>query len=314
MEHPGRRAPSCTILESGCVGRRRGRPGLSEEREMPRGDTPARDASGANVLLPTHATRIVSLVPSVTETLVAVGLEDALVGRTDFCVHPVSLAGRVPPVGGTKNPRLEDILDLAPDLVLANREENREIDVRRLRERGLRVWVDHPVTLDDTLEQVRRLAALGAPAEPATALLDRLAAAIARAAAKHPARARSCFLACWKDPWMTIGRETYAHHVLAASGLANIFADAPGHYPRTDLDEVARRAPEIVLLPDEPYFFTAVDVDELAQGPLGDSPAVRTGRVHVIDGTLPFWHGPRLAEALEVLRRLANNESAPASA
>ncbi len=277
---------------------------------MPRRDIPTSDASGASVLLPLRPNRIVSLVPSVTETLVDLGLEGALVGRTDFCVHPVSLAGRVSPVGGTKNPRLADILDLAPDLVLANREENREADVRRLREHGLRVWVDHPVTLDDTLEQVRRLAALGAPSERAAALLDRLAAAIAHAAATRPAHPRRCFLACWKDPWMTIGRETYAHHVLDASGLANIFADAPGHYPRTDLDEVARRAPEIVLLPDEPYFFTPTEAAELARGPLADSPALRTGRVHVIDGTLPFWHGPRLAEALAVLGRLAN-ESAP---
>ncbi len=263
------------------------------------------DASEVAVSLPERPGRIVSLVPSVTETLVLLGLAPALVGRTDFCIHPTQLINICPPIGGTKNPRLDDIIALAPDLVLANREENRESDVRRLRQNGLVVWVDHPVTLEDSVEQVRRLAGLGADENRAESVLTKMLDALAHA--RHPRLKRPlrCFLAVWKDPWMTIGRDTYAHHLLEAVGLVNVFADESGHYPRIELDELARREPEIVLLPDEPYRFTAADAEAVRAGELSESWAVRRGQVHLIDGRLPFWHGPRLGEALGELGRIA---------
>ena len=158
------------------------------------------DASEVAVSLPERPGRIVSLVPSVTETLVLLGLAPALVGRTDFCIHPTQLINICPPIGGTKNPRLDDIIALAPDLVLANREENRESDVRRLRPNGLVVWVDHPVTREDSVEQVRRLAGLGADENGAESVLTKMLDALAHA--RHPRLKRPlrCFLAVWKDP------------------------------------------------------------------------------------------------------------------
>src|SRR5690606_12884152 len=128
-----------------------------------------RDASGARVRVPPEPRRIVSLVPSVTETLFAVGLGDRVVGVTDWCLHPEDRLAGLPRVAGTKNPDLATIAALRPDLVLANLEENREVDVRRLRERGVCVWVDFPRSVAGVVEQVEWLPRIGAPAEPVRA-------------------------------------------------------------------------------------------------------------------------------------------------
>ena len=264
------------------------------------------DASGARIALPADARRIVSLVPSVTESLFALGLGDRVAGVTDWCIHPRDLPASVARVRGTKNPDCDAIAALAPDLVLANREENREIDVRRLRERGLTVWVDYPRTVREAIAHLEGLALLGAAPATREAVLAPVHAAFASvtqaAAARAPVRA---FLAVWKDPWMTLSRDTYAHDLLACAGIANVFADAIERYPRVTPEEIAARDPDLVLLPDEPYRFTAEDADELARRALAGTRAARGGHVHLLDGTLAFWHGPRIAPALELLAALA---------
>lgn len=244
-----------------------------------------------------------SLVPSVTETLFALGLGGRVVGVTDWCIHPAELPAHVVRVRGTKNPDCDAAVALAPDLVLANLEENREIDVRRLRERGVTVWVDYPRTVAEAVRQIEELATLGATRTSLDGVRGDISTAMSSPRAVETAR--RCFIAVWKDPWMTLSRDTYAHDLLAHAGLANVFADAADRYPRVSLEEVAARDPELVLLPDEPYRFTEDDAHALAAGPLAGTPAARGGRIHVIDGTLPFWHGPRIARALALLRRLA---------
>jgi ABC-type Fe3+-hydroxamate transport system substrate-binding protein len=262
------------------------------------------DASGERVAVPERPERIVSLVPSVTETLFALGLGDRVAGVTDWCIHPAAaLEGRAR-VGGTKNPDVGKVAALAPDLVLANLEENREIDVRRLRERGLRVWVDYPRTVAAAVAQIGWLADLGADPAARAQVLDPVEAALARARSRSTPP-RSVFVAVWKKPWMTLSHDTYASDLLAIAGLENVFAAAAERYPRIDLAEVARRDPEVVLLPDEPYRFRAEDASELASGPLAATRAAREDRIQVFDGTLAFWHGPRIALALDRLVALA---------
>jgi ABC-type Fe3+-hydroxamate transport system substrate-binding protein len=261
------------------------------------------DASGEVVDVPARPERIVSLVPSVTETLFALGLGDRVVGVTDWCIHPAPELADRPRVGGTKNPRIDDITALHPDLVLANLEENRAIDVRRLRERGFRTWVDYPRTVAEAIAQIEWLADLGAEAEARTTIQDPIRIALGRAS-RRTGPARSVFVAVWKDPWMSLSRDTYADDLLGRAGLRNVFADATDRYPRVDLAEVARRDPEVVLLPDEPYRFTPEDVPPLAEA-LAETRASQAGRIHVVDGTLVFWHGPRIAAALEMLLTIA---------
>ena len=261
------------------------------------------DASGALVAVPTRPERIVSLVPSVTETLFALGLGERVAGVTDWCIHPAAALAGLPRVGGTKNPRIDAIAALRPDLVLANLEENREVDVRRLRERGVCTWVDYPRTVPEALAQIEWLADLGASTRARASVVEPIRSALDRAE-RRVAPGRSAFVAVWKDPWMSLSGDTYADDLLRRAGLRNVFADAAERYPRVELAEVARRDPEVVLLPDEPYRFTRDDVAPLTAA-LAGTRAARDGRIHVVDGTLVFWHGPRIAPALEMLLAIA---------
>lgn len=206
---------------------------------------------------------------------------------------------RTPKVGREKDPDPDRIRALAPDLVIANVEENEKGVVEALRAAGVPVWVTFPRTVADGIRLVRELGQLtGAEAE-GTALaepLERRHAETARVAAgRRPVRV---FCPIWRDPYMTIGGDTYVHDVLRLCGGANVFGDRVC-YPTVTLEAVAAAAPEVILLPDEPYRFGRGHLADFA--PFPDVPAVRNGRVHLVDGKLLTWYGPRIAEALERL-------------
>ncbi|WP_253010032.1 helical backbone metal receptor [Klenkia sp. PcliD-1-E] len=239
---------------------------------------PLADDLGHPVALPTAPARIVSLVPSLTEAL-AVTVPDRLVGATDWCTHPAGLD--VPRVRGTKNPSLAAIGDLAPDLVVANQEENRELDVRRLREAGVPVWVTRIETLDDAFASMRRLFGdvlrAGAP--------DWLVEAEG-AWAPAPEPGPRVAVAIWRDPWMWVGARTFTGDLLARLGCTN--AVTTERYPKADPEEVDA---EVVLLPDEPYVFTA-----------DDGPEAFPGRVTaLVSGRQLTWYGPSLTTARDDL-------------
>lgn len=252
--------------------------------------------------LPAAPRRIVSLVPSLTEGLFALGLGDRVVGVTDYCVHPREPLRGVARIGGTKNPDCAAIAALAPDLVIANREENTQRAVRTLRGADLRVWVTYPRTVREGVEVMAEMARLGAPREVAAPEVERLRAALVRAEAARPSHGTACFCPIWRDPWMAVGGETYAHDLLSLCGAANPFAGmGDRRYPKVDLAAVEAAGPEVILLPDEPYAFGPDDADELARL---DVPAARNGRIHLVDGTWVTWYGPRIALALEHLPAL----------
>ncbi len=228
------------------------------------------------------ARRVVSLVPSLTES-VALTRPDALVGATDWCTHPAGL--EVTRVRGTKNPDLAAIVALRPDIVLANQEENRELDVRRLRAAGVVVWVTVIRTLDEAFESLRRLFrdALG---WPVPAWLDEAAEVWAPA----PPAVRRVAIPVWRDPWLVVGGATFTGDLAARLGLDNVFADTP-RYPRVEVEQILARRPDIVLLPDEPYRFTAVDGPEVFP----------SARVALVDGRSLTWYGPSLITARSTL-------------
>jgi len=202
--------------------------------------------------------RIVSLVPSLTETLFTLGLGSRVVGVTD--------------------------------LVIADLEENRETDTRRLRARGVPVWVDFPCNVTDVLDRVRRPASLGAPAGRARDLLASTESA-ARAATRQRDAPRRCLIAVWQDPRMTVSAATYAHDLLAHPGLANVFAEAPERYPPVTAAEIIADDPEVRLLPDEPYAFSARHARQAADD-FRTTTAAGRGAIHLVEGTLAFGHGP----------------------
>lgn len=250
------------------------------------------------------ARRIVSLVPSLTEALFELGLGARVVGVTEWCVHPAEAVAALPKLGGTKNPDVPAIVALAPDLVIANHEENMRRDVERLAAAGVPVWVTYPRTVREGAALLRELAGLGAGVEavrrvvePVERAVDEAEAALARSDVPP----RRVFCPIWRDPWMSVGADTYAHDLLRLCGGENVFANhGDRRYPRVGLDEVVAAKPEVVLLPDEPYAFGEADARELGALAI---PA-REGRIHCIDGTLVSWYGPRIARAVETIRAL----------
>jgi ABC-type Fe3+-hydroxamate transport system substrate-binding protein len=245
--------------------------------------------------------RIVSLVPSLTEALFALGLGARVVGVTDWCVHPASALKALPRVGGTKTPDLEAIRALDPDLVIANREENRRRDVDRLETAGLRVWVTYPRTVRDGVSLLSELGRLGASPADVARVVEPIEDSVGRAELSRPDRPTPVFCPIWREPWMAVGADTYANDLLALCGGENVFSSrSDRRYPRVSLDEIVAAAPHVIVLPDEPYAFGPKDAAELCRL---DVPAARAGRIHLIDGTLISWYGPRIGRAVDKLCR-----------
>lgn len=256
--------------------------------------------------------RIVSLVPSLSEALHVLGLGDRLVGVTEYCVHPAGAFESIANVGGTKDADVDVIAGTEPDLVIANEEENTARVVRKLAESGLDVWVTYPRTVREGALLLEELAGLGASAEARAAHVQPSLEAVARAergAAADGSRPR-VFCPIWRDPWMTIGGDTYIDDMISLSGGRNLYSEPPSgairgraerRYPMVELDAVLALDPEVILLPDEPYAFAERDRAELLKT---DCAAARAGRIHLIDGTLVSWYGPRIVEAIQVLAPL----------
>ncbi|NYG57526.1 ABC-type Fe3+-hydroxamate transport system substrate-binding protein [Nocardioides daedukensis] len=246
---------------------------------------PLFDDLGEQVDLSAPPRRIVCLVPSLTEALADTGL---LIGATDWCTHPADLD--VARVRGTKNPDLNAIAALEPDLVIANQEENRELDVRRLRERGITVWV----TVTESVPQ-----AIGAMTRLFVDVLGReqpgwLVEAARLWSGELPDPHTTAAVAIWRDPWMVVGRDTFTGDLLARVGVANAFADSPDRYPTTTVEEISARTPDVVVLPDEPYVFSRDDGPE----------AFPERKTLLLEGRLITWYGPSLVEAHSTLHEL----------
>ncbi len=237
--------------------------------------------------------RIVSLVPSLTE-LVWVLAPGSLVGRTRFCVEPPEVR-IVPAVGGTKDPNVAAIVALAPDLIIANREENRREDVEALRLAGLEVMVTDPSSVEGAMETMVAIAARLGMEDRGWELARDAAAVVGEPLPDHRPRV---FVAVWHEPLMGLGSESYGHDLLERSGAINVLAGQP-RYPHVTLEEVQALRPDLVLLPDEPYPFKerhSATYDPVA-------PA------RIIDGKLLWWYGPRMAESMRILRSIFSEAS-----
>jgi ABC-type Fe3+-hydroxamate transport system substrate-binding protein len=229
--------------------------------------------------------RVVSLVPSLTEAIASLD-RGLVVGATTWCTHPVDLD--VVRVRGTKNPDVRAIAALRPDVVVANKEENRLRDVERLRGAGIPVWVTEVTSVKDGLRALRRLFTELLVRDEPRWLDD-----AARAWSSPPAGvARSAVIVVWRDPWMVVGRDTFAGDMLGLLGVRNLFASASGRYPHTTVEEIRQRRPDVVVLPNEPYPFSAADGPE-------QFPGLPTA---LVDGRHLTWYGPSLAAAPGILR------------
>jgi len=261
------------------------------------------DDLGFRIELERPPQRIVSLVPSWTETLFALGLRHAVVGVTRYCVEPAAATAAVPKIGGTKNPDLKAIVELAPDLVIANAEENRREDIEQLRAAGIAVFTTYPRKISAAVESIIKLGAtLGCDAA-ARAMAREIVLAVSEIETQVGVWAKlrfRVFCPIWKNPWMAFNADTYAHDVLRMVGFNNIFAAAGERYPRTTIEEALAQRPDFVILPNEPYEFGPKDVEELK--PL--LPAALSRRLVLINGRDLHWYGAHMATGLKSLAAL----------
>lgn len=270
--------------------------------------------------------RVVSLVPSITESIIELGIGDHLVGITDFCPDPTGESDRTVAVGGTRSPDIEAISALKPELVLANQEENSLETIEELERLGIPVWVTFPKNVDDAIQilwAIARIFKIENEAAPSLTHLERMLDWTRRASFMTPSM--KVFCPIWQEEddqsclwWMTINQDTYVDSVLSISGGENIFKtrerrypleadlgmaepEKPGErdtrYPRVTVEEVLALSPQVVLLPSEPYPFGEVEREQVVIA-LEGTPAVEEGKVFLLDGRLLAWHGTRLAHAL----------------
>jgi iron complex transport system substrate-binding protein len=272
--------------------------------------------------------RVISLVPSITESLFDLGIDDCLIGITDYCVFPQEKVALLPKVGGVINPRVDEIISLNPDLVLADQEENSKNTVDTLRAAGITVYVFFPKTIKESLEDLWKLAHIFRSDEALKRLevLEKtLEWSLLSVQTQKPKR---YFCPVWyeKDKsgrslWMTFNDDTYAGNLLACLGGENIFADwvkdsfptinqsendiswKETRYPQVAGEEIIERKPKIILLPSEPYDFTKSSLEQ----ELISNPALEDIQCIRVDGSLIFWHGTRIAKAVTQLGSVFSN-------
>lgn len=250
--------------------------------------------------------KIVSLCPSLTELVFDLGLGDALVGRTKFCVHPEGRVDAVEKVGGTKNPKIERIVELAPDLVLMNDEENRKEDASALVAAGLRIHSSMPRTPAETAAMVRAIGvalARSREAESIAADIERRADRVRREAVRYPPVRYACLI--WRDPIMTISDDTFIAGLLSLAGGQNVFATRPDRYPAISATDLHDADPLLILLPNEPFPFQDKHVEELAT-----LTRLPRDRFRLADGELLSWHGSRTPRGIDYAESLLRSRPA----
>ena len=267
------------------------------------------DARGRSFTPRARPLRVVSLVPSITELLFALGLDtNEIVGRTKFCVHPAQLVPEVSVVGGTKTVHLDRVRALEPDLVIANIDENLRESIEEMDawEDGPDVFVTHPRTVDDALLMIRNLGVLLSAGDRAAPLLADIAAA--RAAVMRPTHQSALYL-IWSQPYMTVSPDTYIHSMLREAGYRHVIddewldlrfpeGDSARRYPEISVDDMAALQPAHILLSSEPFPFKQEHIDELRQLLRAAAPDwAETVSIRIVDGELYSWYGPRMLAA-----------------
>ena len=253
--------------------------------------------------------RIVSLCPSLTELVFALGRGPELVGITEFCVHPAHGVAGLETIGGTKSPKIARIVELAPDVVFMNEEENRKQDAEALAKAGVECHVSLPRDCSETAEMVRSIGARLDRAREAERIALDIESRAARVERDSAGKATVTFAyLIWRKPWMSVNADTFASGLLTLAGGRNVFAALSDRYPEIDLEALKAAAPAVVLLCTEPFPFQAKHIDELASA---------TGFAHdrfaIADGEYLSWHGSRTPDGIDYAERLIANAAATAA-
>ncbi len=262
---------------------------------------PFTDQMNRSVHVPFPPKRIISLVPSQTELLYDLGLDEEVVGITKFCVHPEEWYRQKTRVGGTKKYKKDRIEELKPDLIIGNKEEGHEERIKALMEE-YPVWMSDVYTLDDALDMMKRIGALVDRTEKAETLRQGIRESFAELPSLKPL---SVAYFIWRDPFMVAANNTFINHLLSRLGLRNVYGSYD-RYPTTTLEELADYQPDLIFLSSEPYPFKKKHFREFQE-------ACPYAQVMLVDGEYFSWYGSRLTKAVAYFRELAASLSSTAS-
>jgi len=265
------------------------------------------DQAGRQITLPAAPARIISLVPSVTEILFAIGAQDRLVGVTDFCDYPAE-ARRKPHVGGMLAPSLEGMVSLKPELVVATNAGNRQETFDQLERLRIPVYVVNPVTVSDVLDLMGRLGRLTDRAEAADRAVAVLRERMREVTARVEGRPRPRVLyVLWPDPLIVPGREALVTELIQLAGGQSLTADDADAWPRYSLEAAVAKSPEVILLANHGAGTGAVSIEKWQR--LASLPAVKSGRLLSVSGDLMHRYGPRFVDGLEQLAHAIHPEA-----
>lgn len=269
-----------------------------------------KDQLGRDVVLNSYpAKRIISLVPSQTELLYDLGLDEEVVGITKFCVHPVHWFRNKERVGGTKNVNIEKVESLQADLILANKEENMKEQIEQL-EKIAPVWISDVTTFEDALQMIKNVSEITNTMEKALTLITRITTNFSKLShrvlhptsnTQHPTsnvQLRTAYL-IWHNPYMTIGGDTFISNMLSKCGLKNVFENLK-RYPEISIEQIASVNPQLILLSSEPYPFKEKHVEELR-------PFFDKAKIFLVDGEMFSWYGSRMVYAPDYFASLMQN-------
>ncbi len=255
--------------------------------------------SHSNIHIPKMAVqKIVSLVPSLTELLIDLGLSDKLVGRTRFCIHPAAEVAQVPIIGGTKNPNIEKIISLEPDYILANKEENRQEDIEEL-QKHCNVHLTVIDTISDALAAITEIGKQ-LDVEKKAHQISRDISLVLNQKPSFESLKTAYFI--WREPWMVAGSETYIHDVMREWNLENVFVEQP-RYPEIDIAKLKELEPDLILLSSEPYPFKEKHISEIEK----HSP---NAAIELINGEWFSWYGSGMIQSFKALTQWRTSLSA----
>ncbi|PKV63334.1 ABC transporter substrate-binding protein [Pontibacter ramchanderi] len=251
------------------------------------------DQMGHTITLPQYPQRIVSLVPSQTELLFDLGLEDRVVGLTKFCIHPETKVKQKTVIGGTKNFKLEVIEELQPDLIIGNKEENYQEGIAALQGK-YPVWMSDIYTLEDALQMIKQVGQLTGTDVKAREIAQGIASGFENLRPLQPAIPTAYFI--WRKPYMAVGSNNFIDHLMQRCGFANIFA-SQDRYPEVSSEQLQKAAPKLVLLSSEPYPFQEKHFAEFQE-------LCPEATISIVDGEMFSWYGSRLLKAPAYLQDL----------
>jgi len=251
------------------------------------------DMMGRKVEIPQSPQRIISLVPSQTELLYDLGLQNQIVGQTIFCIHPQQYFLNSTKIGGTKKVKFQVIDDLNPDLIIGNKEENTLEMIEQLSIK-YPVWLSDIYTIEDTCSMINQIGQICNVEAQANQISEQIQHSFARIT---PQNLGTCLYLIWKDPYMSVGQNTFINHVLETIGFTNVITNS--RYPELTVEEIVNLNPQTILLSSEPYPFKQKHIDQLLE-------ILPMANIKLIDGEMFSWYGSRLKYSVDYFKEQFN--------